>query len=62
MTNAELHTQSAKRNPRDIVTDDFCRRCGGKGGAYEPTERGTKIFEPCFACRGTGKQTVRVGE
>lgn len=42
--------------------DDFCRRCGGRGGANEPTERGTLMWEPCVYCRGTGKRTVRVDE
>ncbi len=46
---------------RDLVDpDDFCRACRGKGGDYEDTGRGTRIFEPCYLCRGTGHRTVRV--
>ena len=50
----------------DIVTDDFCRACRGTKGRheYDTDSRGrqVRVWEPCFHCRGTGKQTVRVGE
>lgn len=39
---------------------DFCRRCGGRGGHRERTERGTYITEPCDLCHGSGNKTVRV--
>lgn len=46
---------------QDLVDpNDFCRACRGKGGVSEETERGTRIFEPCYLCRGTGRRTVRV--
>jgi len=41
---------------------DFCRACDGYGGHYESTERGTRIFEPCYLCRGTGNKSLRVDE
>lgn len=46
---------------QDLVDpDDFCRACRGKGGRQEKTGRGTRIFEPCHLCRGTGQRTIRV--
>lgn len=41
--------------------DDFCRACGGQGGDYEKTERGTNLWEPCWHCGGSGKKSVRIG-
>ena len=46
---------------RDLVDpDDFCRACRGKGGQYEPTDRGTTMFVDCWMCHGTGQRTVSV--
>ena len=44
------------------VEGDFCRRCGGTGGEYEDTDRGTKMWVPCDLCGGGGNQSVRVSE
>lgn len=53
-------TTTPKKTPDLVDPDDFCRACGGKGGAVEPTGRGTTMWEPCYLCRGTGQRTVRV--
>jgi hypothetical protein len=45
----------------DLVDpSDFCRGCRGTGGANEATGRGTKLFQDCFLCGGTGQRTIRI--
>lgn len=53
-----MHTQRTERHITDH--DDWCRACGGRGGEYEDNGYGSKIFEPCHICRGSGTRTVRV--
>lgn len=49
---------------RDIVIpSEHCRACKGRGGDRERVEVGTRMverFEPCWLCRGSGRQTVRI--
>lgn len=37
------------------VSNEFCRACRGKGGGYD-----SRLFEPCFYCNGTGRQSVGI--
>ena len=48
---------------RDMVNlGEHCRLCRGTGGGYDDNGNGTWAFIACHACRGSGRQTVRVDE
>lgn len=50
---------------KDIATDDWCRACRGRGGHDEKVLIDglyRNVTEPCFFCRGSGRQTIRVQE
>jgi len=42
-------------------TDRSCGSCKGKKYTEEHTERGTTLYEPCYACGGSGANSIRVG-
>lgn len=48
---------------KNLEGDDFCRFCGGRRGTTYREERNGRmvdVFEVCWICEGTGRQTVRV--
>jgi len=58
-TNAESQMQDTTTYLPD--TDRSCGSCKGKKYTEEHTERGTTLYEPCYACGGSGANSIRVG-
>lgn len=50
---------------QNLTSGDFCRDCRGQRGHRYMEERNgrqVEVWEICFACEGTGLQTIRVGD
>lgn len=51
--------------PPNLTSDGHCRACNGRGGKWEMEDRNgrqAQVWESCFDCDGTGRQTVLVGQ